>query len=73
MVDIAAEDRGHPASMASGRWYGTSRNFRPRSHGSCLATTSARPFLPRASGSPRKIACRIAMKWLLPDPNEPSR
>jgi len=24
--------------MASGRWYGTRRNFRPRSHESCLAT-----------------------------------
>ena len=51
------------ASRAGGRARaGTSG---PRSHGSCLATTSARPFLPRASGSPLRMACSTAMKWRL--------
>ena len=37
-------------SVAPTRWYGTIRNFLPRSHSSCSAMTSCSPGLARAAG-----------------------
>ena len=71
--DVTAQDGGVQRRGARSCGEGTSRNFLPRSHRSCRATTWARPFLPRASGSPRRIACSTAMKCDLPEPNDPSR
>ena len=35
--------------------------------------TGCSSALARAAGSCRSSACKIAMKWLLPDPNDPAR
>src|SRR3954465_13778630 len=53
-------------------WNGTSRNRLLPSQ-SCLATTGASFFTPRASGLPWSSRCSTAMKCDLPEPKLPCR
>ena len=55
------------------RWKASGSTFLSSSTSSCLAMTGWSSALARAAGSCRSSACRIAMKWLLPEPNEPAR
>ena len=70
--DVAAED-GRVEGLRVGQVVGHQQERAAASQRSCLATTSARPFLPRASGSPLRTAWSTAMKCDLPEPNEPLR
>jgi hypothetical protein len=61
------------SDSAPSRWNASGNTFRSSNTSSCRAITGCSSGFARAAGSCRNSACSTAMKWLLPQPNEPDR